>query len=93
METQKVEKYAKNPFYENWESNTDVIMLVEDQKLFLHKWALSQHSPVFESMLNGNFKESIENEITLPNKKAVYVIEMLEFFYPKLFKTIKGESL
>ncbi|XP_061166618.1 uncharacterized protein LOC133175512 [Saccostrea echinata] len=72
---------------------TDVTLLVEDQKIHVNKAVLSQHSPVFNTMFSGSFKESKAREITLSNKKAKDVIEFLRCFYPNMEYAITGHNV
>lgn len=79
-----------NPFAPGLRSNADVVMIVEEHELHLHSQILSDGSPVFKTMLDGNFVEGIRKRVELKNKKARYVIEFLEFFYPSLGATVNG---
>ncbi|XP_062574008.1 uncharacterized protein LOC134235859 [Saccostrea cucullata] len=72
---------------------TDVTLLVEDQKIHVNKAVLSQHSPVFNTMFSSSFKESTAKEITLHNKKAKDVIEFLRCFYPNMEYAITGHNV
>jgi hypothetical protein len=46
----------------------DVILLVENKKLYCNRAILSIWSPVFETMFKSNFKEKESSEINLPGK-------------------------
>ena len=59
----------------------NVSVKVEDQILHLHSDILCHYSPVFSTMLRGNFKESSSKEIELKYKKAKPVAEMFSFLY------------
>lgn len=63
---------------------TDVTLIVEDQKIHVNKAALSEHSPVFGTMFKSQFKERSAKEITLVDKKAADVVEFLKSFYPNM---------
>ena len=81
---------STNPFTEN--SNTDVVVKVENRSLHLHSSVLSQCSPVFRVMLQGSsFIESQTKEIFLANRKALDVIEFFEFFYTRMRKEFECE--
>ena len=45
---------------------TSLTLLVEGQKLYVHKEVLAAWSPVFKSMFTRDFKEKERNEIELP---------------------------
>lgn len=70
--------------------DNDVILVVEGQKIHVNKAVLSEHSPVFNTMFNGEFKESTAKEIVLENKRAVGVVEFLKSFYPNMKHPITG---
>lgn len=71
---------------------TDLILVVEGRKINVNKNVLSQHSPVFNTMLNSNFKESTAKEIVLEDKKAMDVVEFLKCFYPNMQHPITGKN-
>lgn len=58
------------------------VLIVEGQKLFVSKETLAIYSPVFKKMFYGNFKESEENFVKLPEKKLPDVVELLECLLP-----------
>lgn len=63
------EEKVKPCFSEPWE-DSDVILVVEDEKFHVHRLILSMNSPVFKTMFKSEFKEASSNEISLPGKKA-----------------------
>ncbi|XP_062602945.1 uncharacterized protein LOC134264698 [Saccostrea cucullata] len=63
---------------------TNVALVVEDKKIHVNKAVLSKHSPVFNAMFYGGFKERTAKEIKLGNKKAKDVVEFLRCFYPNM---------
>ena len=71
---------------------TDVTLVVEDQKFHVSRAVLSQHSPVFNAMFNGHFKESTEKEIVLEDKKAEHFKEFLKSFYPNMKYSLTGKK-
>ena len=75
-EKQKV----KHRFSEPWE-DSDVILVVEDEKFHVHRLILSMNSPVFKAMFKSEFKEATSNEILLPEKKANEVLDFLKQLY------------
>ena len=63
---------------------TNVVLLVEDKRLFVHKEVLSVWSPVFMTMFTGPFAERELLEIPLPGKKQDDIIELLRCIYPPI---------
>lgn len=72
---------------------TDVTLVVEEQKFHVSRAVLSQHSPVFKAMFNGHFKESTEKEIVLEDKKAEHFKEFLKSFYPNMKYSLTGKKM
>ena len=72
----------KHPFSEPWE-DSDLILVVENEKFHVHRQILSIHSSVFKAMLNSQFKEATAKEIPLPGKKADEMLEFLKQLYVK----------
>ena len=58
-----------------------MILVVEDEKFHVHRLILSMNSPVFKAMFKSGFKEATTNEIPLPGKKAVGVLDFLKKIY------------
>ena len=61
---------------------SDVVLVVEGRSFHVHKAILAKWLPVFKAMLTSDFKERSTNQITLPNKKACDVLELLQVLYP-----------
>ncbi|KAJ7394342.1 hypothetical protein OS493_000147 [Desmophyllum pertusum] len=78
-EAGQVEK-IKHHFSEPWE-DSDVILVVEDEKFHVHRLILSMNSPVFKAMFKSQFKEATANEIPLPEKKANEILDFLKKVY------------
>ncbi|XP_061166627.1 BTB and MATH domain-containing protein 38-like [Saccostrea echinata] len=72
---------------------TDVTLVVEDKKIHVNKAVLSQHSPVFNAMFSGSFKESSTIVITLDNKKAKDFVAFLGCFYPNMNHTLTKNNV
>ena len=70
-----------------WEQS-DVVLLVERQKFHVHRLILSMSSPVFSRMFSSDFKEKDADEISLPEKKAEEIREMLLVIYPSFGKRV-----
>ena len=74
----------KHRFSEPWE-DSDLILVVEDEKFHVHRLILSMNSPVFKAMFKSQFKEATANEILLPEKKASEILDILKRVYSKQF--------
>jgi len=48
-------------------------------------------SPVFKRMLSLQFRESLENEIKLPDKKLDDILELLKYLYPNFSRDFNGK--
>jgi len=72
----------KNPFSEPWE-DSDLILVVEEEKFHAHRQILNIHSPVFKAMLNSQFTEATAKEIPLPGKKTEEMLDFLKLLYLK----------
>ena len=73
---------VKHRFSEPWE-DSDLILVVEDEKFHVHRLILSMNSPVFKAMFKSQFKEATSEEIPLPEKKASEVLDLLKLIYFK----------
>ncbi|XP_025111501.1 BTB and MATH domain-containing protein 38-like [Pomacea canaliculata] len=74
--------------------HSDVTLVVENQKLYVHKALLILHSPVFEKMLTGDFKEKELKEIPLPGKRYSVMVELMKQIYPgDVTDLVKDETL
>ncbi|XP_073247076.1 uncharacterized protein [Porites lutea] len=74
----------KHRFSEPWE-DSDLILVVEDEKFHVHRLIMSMNSPVFKAMFKSQFKEATANEILLPEKKASEILDLLKRVYSKQF--------
>ena len=81
--TQAFASAIPTDFLEPWKLS-DVILVVEDEKLHVHRSILALWSPVFEKMFSSEFKEKNKDEILLPGKKASEVKTLLLMMYPSL---------
>jgi len=68
-------------FTEPWNSS-DAVIIVEGERLHVHKSILSMCSPVFKTMLLSDFKEGSTSEIRLVGKRKDNIKEMLRTMYP-----------
>ncbi|XP_057309602.1 BTB and MATH domain-containing protein 38-like isoform X1 [Hydractinia symbiolongicarpus] len=75
------ENSKKHQYSEPWE-DSDVVLIVEDEKFYVHSMILSIASPVFKAMLSSNFKEGREKVIYLPEKNKTTILMLLDLIYP-----------
>lgn len=78
------------PDFSSPDEMCSLVLIVEGQKLFVHKEVLAAWSPVFKSMFTRDFKEKDMSEIELPDKKVDDFVELLHCMYPPI-KDICGE--
>lgn len=74
-------------FSQPWKPS-DLVLLVEEGKLQVHRDILALSSPVFSRMLEGDFKEKTAQEVSLPGKKFHEIREMLLVMYPTTEKSV-----
>ena len=74
------EKY-QNVFGSPW-NDSDMVLVVEDQELHVHKWILKSQSPVLKAMFEGHFQEAGQDKITLKEKKFESMVQFLKILYP-----------
>ena len=91
QEGKSVQEHEQD-FSEPWEQS-DVVLLVEGQKIHVHRLMLSMCSPVFSRMFSAEFKEKDADEIPLPGKKATEIREMLLVIYPSFCKRVTDNNL
>ena len=78
-----VKKQETGQFKKPWQ-NSDVVLIVEDEELHVHSTILSLASPVFDKMLNGDFKEAQTKQVRLEGKSYQMVEHMLKLIYPNM---------
>ena len=71
----------ENVFSSPW-NDSDMVLVVEDQELHVHKWILKSHSPVFKAMFDGHFHEAGKDKITLKEKNFKSMVQFLKILYP-----------
>ena len=82
-------KNDRNAFSSPWD-DSDIVLVVEDEELHVHKWILTSQSPVFKAMLDGHFKEARQDKITLEGKDVGSMIQFLKMLYPvSMFDEVK----
>lgn len=55
----------------------DVILVVDNKKLYCNRAILSIWSPVFETMFKSNFKEKESSEINLPGNEISALLSII----------------
>ena len=90
VEAEQEKQKIQHCFSEPWE-DSDVILVVEDEKFHVHRVILSMNSPVFKAMFKSQFKEATSNEVSLPGKKAYEMLVFLKKIYG--FQYVKEEVL
>ena len=73
-----------NVFAAPWK-NSDIILVARNVEFHVHRLILCLHSPVFEAMLNGEFKEAKQDKITLEGKDPSEMTIFLKLLYPSKF--------
>ena len=63
---------------------SSLTLIIEGQKLYVHREVLAAWSPVFKSMFTRDFKEKESKEIELPGKKVDDFVEILHCMYPPI---------
>ena len=71
----------KTVFASPW-NGSDMVLVVEDQELHVHKWILTMQSPVFKAMFDGHFKEASQDKITLKGTSFQLMVQFLKVLYP-----------
>ena len=66
----------ENVFASPW-NDSDMVLVVEEQELHVHRSILTLLSLVFKAMLDGHFKEASEDKITLEGKDLKLMILFL----------------
>ena len=63
------------------QDSADVTFLVKSEKILAHKLVLSARSPYFKAMFASGMKESVDNEIEIPDVEPEVFKELLKFLY------------
>ena len=75
-------------FTKPWEYS-DVIFIVEDQKVYANKMILSMSSPVMKAMFESDFRETHSEAIKLPGKTLNVFLDLMKAVHPP--NQFKGE--
>ena len=68
-------------FAEPW-NGSDIVLLVEEKEIHVHKCILIMQSPVFKAMFEGQFQEARLDKITLKEKAFKSMVKFLQALYP-----------
>ena len=68
-------------FSQPWKLS-DAVLVVEEERLHVHRALLALSSPVFEKMFTSEFQEKDSNEIPLAGKSSTEFKELLLMIYP-----------
>ena len=75
------------------EGGTDFTVICKDMEIPVHSFVLSARSSVFQTAINGNFKEKKERRITINDFESKTVEEMIRFLYgfeiPEILENIE----
>ena len=70
---------------------SDVIFIVEGQKVYANKMILSMSSPVMKAMFKADFREKDAKEIELPGKTLDVFLDLMKAVHPP--HQFKGEHV
>ena len=68
-------------FASPWKGS-DLVLVVEEQELNVHRWILTSQSPVFEAMFKGDYKEASQDRISLEGKDFKSMQQFMKILYP-----------
>ena len=81
MEQEQISLNDRSPDFSSPWHFSDVVLVVEGTKFYVHKSTLSMWSPVFEKMFTSPFAERSANEIPLPGKRQNEIEVLLRLIY------------
>uniref|UniRef100_A0A914YG84 BTB domain-containing protein n=1 Tax=Panagrolaimus superbus TaxID=310955 RepID=A0A914YG84_9BILA len=77
--------------FEN-DSDKDIILVIDDQELKIHKWILCAKSPVFKAELNSGLKEAVEKRIEITDFCFETVKIATDFCYEQNISELVNEE-
>ena len=77
-ENSKIEKHV---FSQPWK-DSDLVLVVEDKELHVHRAFLAVHSETFKAMFNGNFKDAEKDRIELQGDNYQAMLLFIKLLYP-----------
>ena len=91
IESEKKTQEDSLDFSEPWQFS-DVVLVVEEERLHVHRNILGMWSEVFTTMFTSEFKEKTAKEVSLTGKKPAEIKEMLLVIYPTSAKPIDKDN-
>ena len=91
IESEKKTQEDSLDFSEPWQFS-DVVLVVEEERLHVHRNILGMWSEVFTTMFTSEFKEKTAKEVSLTGKKSAEIKEMLLVIYPTSAKPIDKDN-
>ena len=70
---------------------SNVTLVIEGHKLYVHREILATWSPVFRAMFTQDFKEKGMADIELPGKRVDDFVEFLHCMYPPI-RSVSGKN-
>ncbi|XP_057318708.1 speckle-type POZ protein B-like [Microplitis mediator] len=91
---QTPQRHMTDDFKELYDSksNSDVILVVGNEKFKAHKLILSTRSPVFSAMFTHEMKENRESGVTIPDIDPEIFNKMLEFIYTDEINNLDADA-
>ena len=74
--------YCDHCLFRTSDNTSDIVLVVEGQKLYFNKSLLSMCSPVFSRMFAGDFKEKEAEEVKLPGKTLKSMVLFFKQLHP-----------
>ena len=71
----------KNVFSQPWK-DSDLVLVVEDKELHVHRAFLAVHSEAFKAMFNGKFKDTEKDRIELQGDNYQAMLLFIKLLYP-----------
>ncbi|XP_078383991.1 BTB and MATH domain-containing protein 38-like [Oculina patagonica] len=83
-----------SPDFSQPSDQSDVVLVVEEERFSVNRDRLAAASPVFEKMLTSKLQGKDANEVPLPGKKASEIKELLAFLriYPSVNRRTTEEN-
>lgn len=81
LEMNGIERVQLKNFNELGDDESDVALIVQQEKFYVCKRFLSSQSDYFKGLFNGKFKEAKENEVVLQEIRLDEMQDLLDFLY------------
>ena len=76
--------------YSRHSKDSDIVFVIEGQKLYFYKQLLGLVSPVFKAMLYSEFKEKETRTINMKGKRITEIVMLLAWIDPAVTYKIQG---